>query len=169
VIHRRAFLEIPLALGYNKQYMVKSRSLLMNAGPGLATEELKAAVIGEIDKHSQRLGELSRKIHDHPEIAFQEFKAAAWLTEYLEESGFSVERGICGLPTAFQGSYGSGGPVIALLAEYDALPGIGHGCGHNLIAAAAVGAGLACRQVVDRLGGSIRVVGTPRSPTGVKP
>src|SRR3972149_5720712 len=101
-----------MAVGDNKKYMVKSRPLLMNKESGLAAEELKASAIGEIDKRSQQLGGLSKKIHDHPEVAFQEFKAAAWLAAFLEENGFSVERGICELPTAFRGSYGSGKPVI---------------------------------------------------------
>lgn len=125
------------------------------------TRELKAAVIKEIDTRRQQLGELSQKIHAHPEVAFQEFQAVAWLTEYLEENGFRVERGICDLPTAFRGSYGDGKPAIAVLAEYDALPGLGHGCGHNLIATSAIGAGVAARQAVDRYGGSIMVIGTP--------
>ena len=123
--------------------------------------ELKDSVIGEIDTRYQQLGELSQKIHANPEVAFQESKAAAWLTEYLEENRFSVERGICELPTAFRGSYGAGEPVIAILAEYDALPKLGHACGHNLIAASAVGAGVAAQRAVDSFGGSIMVIGTP--------
>ncbi|MFC2001097.1 M20 family metallopeptidase [Chloroflexota bacterium] len=125
------------------------------------TGKLKTSVTAEIDACSQQLGELSRKIHSNPELAFQEYQAATCLTEYLERNGFSVERGIYELPTAFRGSYGKGKPVIAILAEYDALPKLGHACGHNLIAAIAVGAGVACRQVVDSLGGSIAVIGTP--------
>ena len=123
--------------------------------------ELKATVIREIDTRYQQLGELSRKIHDNPEVAFKEKKAAAWLAEYLEESGFSVEKGICGLPTAFRGEYGKGQPAVAILAEYDALPKVGHACGHNLIATSAVAAGVASRPAVDELGGSILVIGTP--------
>ncbi len=123
--------------------------------------EIKASVVKDIDARYQKLGELSQKIHDNPEEAFQESKAAAWLTEYLEENGFTVERGICELPTAFRGRYGAGKPVIAILAEYDALPKLGHACGHNLIAASAVGAGVASKQAVDRFGGSIMVIGTP--------
>jgi amidohydrolase len=123
--------------------------------------ELKASVIEEIDARYQQLGELSRNIHSNPEVAFQEFKAAAWLAEYLEDSGFSVERGICELPTAFRGSYGAGEPVIAILAEYDALPKLGHACGHNLIATSAVGAGVAAKRAVDTFGGSVMVIGTP--------
>jgi len=123
--------------------------------------ELKASVIGEIDTQNRQLGELSQKIHDNPEVAFKEKKAAAWLAEYLEENGFSVEKGICELPTAFRGRYGRGEPVIAMLAEYDALPKLGHACGHNLIATSALAAGVASRKAVDELGGSVMVIGTP--------
>lgn len=124
-------------------------------------DALKSAAIGEIDTDYQQLAGLSRKLHDNPETAFNEHKAADWLTGYLAEKGFAVEKGICNLPTAFRGIYGSGGPVIAFLAEYDALPGVGHACGHNLIATSAVAAGVASRKVVDELGGSIAVFGTP--------
>ena len=124
-------------------------------------EKLKAQVIGEIDARHHQLSELSLKIHSNPELAFQEVKAATWLTQYLEENGFSIERGICELPTAFRGSYGQGKPAIAILAEYDALPNLGHACGHNLIAASAIGAGVASKLAIDRCGGSVLVIGTP--------
>jgi len=127
----------------------------------LDIEKLKASVTSEIDARRQELGDLSLKIHSNPELAFKEFKAAAWLTEYLEENGFSVEKGICELPTAFKASYGQGKPAIAIMAEYDALPKLGHACGHNLIAASAVGAGVAAKLAVDRFGGSVIVTGTP--------
>jgi len=127
----------------------------------LNTESLKASVIGEIDAHRHQLSELSLKIHSNPELGLEEVKAVAWLTQYLEENGFSIERGICQLPTAFRGSYGVGKPVIAILAEYDALPGLGHACGHNIIATCAVGAGVASKPAIDRFGGSIMVIGTP--------
>jgi len=127
----------------------------------LNTESLKTSIIGEIDSRSHEFAELSLKIHANPELGFQEVKAAAWLTQYLEENGFSIERGICELPTAFRGSYGVGKPVIALLAEYDALPDLGHACGHNIIAACAVGAGVAAKLAIDQFGGSIVVMGTP--------
>ncbi|MBA7486323.1 p-aminobenzoyl-glutamate hydrolase subunit B [subsurface metagenome] len=125
------------------------------------TESLKISVIGEIDSRSHEFAELSLKIHANPELGFQEVKAAAWLTQYLEENDFSIERVICELPTAFRGSYGVGKPVIALLAEYDALPDLGHACGHNIIAACAVGAGVAAKLAIDQFGGSIVVIGTP--------
>ncbi len=124
-------------------------------------ENLKAAVTGTVDAHRHLLSELSSKIHSDPELGFKEVRATAWLTQYLEENGFSVERGICELPTAFRGSYGEGKPAIAILAEYDALPDLGHACGHNLIAASAVGAGVASKPAIDRFGGSILILGTP--------
>ena len=127
----------------------------------LDAEKLKTSVIDEIDARRDQFNELSLKIHANPELAFQEVKAVAWLTEYLKENGFSVESGICGLKTAFRGSYGRGTPVIAILAEYDALPKLGHACGHNLIAVSAVAAGIASKPAADRFGGSIMVIGTP--------
>ena len=129
-------------------------------------EELKALVIGEVDAHRRQLNELSLRIHSHPEAGFKETKAVAWLSQYLKENGFSIEKGVCGLPTAFRARYGQGKPVIAVLAEYDALPGLGHACGHNLIAACAVGAAVATRPAIDRLGGSILVIGTPAEEMG---
>ena len=127
--------------------------------PGVA--ELKASLIAEIEAHRQQLRRLSLKIHSSPELGFQEVKAAAWLSQYLKENGFSTERGICKLPTAFRGSYGQGKPAIALLAEYDALPQLGHACGHNLIAGSAAGAAIAAKPAIDRFGGSVLVIGTP--------
>ena len=125
------------------------------------TERLKTSVVGEIDAHRQQLSELSLKIHANPEIAFQEVKSSTWLTEYLKENGFSIEQGICGLSTAFRASYGQGKPIIAILAEYDALPKLGHACGHNIIATSAVGAGIAAKLAVDTFGGIVLVIGTP--------
>ncbi len=127
----------------------------------LKIEKLKASVINEVDAHSHQLSELSLKIHSNPELGFHEVKAADWLTQYLEENGFPIERGICGLPTSFRARYGQGRPAIAILAEYDALPELGHACGHNLIAGSAAGAGVASKPAIDQLGGSILVIGTP--------
>ena len=124
-------------------------------------EKLKALVISEVDAQRHQLIKLSLKIHSHPELGFQETKASSWLTQYLGKNGFNVERGISELPTAFRGSYGQGKPAIAILAEYDALPKLGHACGHNLIAACAVGAGVASKPAIDQFGGSILVIGTP--------
>ena len=124
-------------------------------------EKLKAQVSSEVDTHRHQLNELSLRIHSNPELGFQETKAVAWLTQYLKDNGFAIERGICQLPTAFRASYGKGNPAIAILAEYDALPKLGHACGHNLIAASAVGAGIASKPAIDQFGGSLIIIGTP--------
>ena len=125
------------------------------------TEKLKAAVIQEIDSCYSELKELAKKLHDNPEIAFEEKQASVWLAEFLERYDFDIEKGICELPTAFRGSYGSGKPVISFLAEYDALPKLGHACGHNLIATSSVAAAIASKKAADELGGTIMVFGTP--------
>ena len=124
-------------------------------------EKLKLKVKDSVESQRHQLTQLSLNIHDNPELGFEEEKASAWLTSYLEDSGFHVERGIAGLATAFRATYGQGSPRIALLAEYDALPKIGHGCGHNIIGVSAVGAAVASKSIIDQLGGSIVVMGTP--------
>src|SRR2546426_8645751 len=96
-------------------------------------QELKKRAAADVDARKSELVELSLRIHANPETAFQEEKSAAALSDYLESNGFAVERGICEIPTAFRASIGAGEPRVAILAEYDALPGIGHGCGHNII------------------------------------
>jgi len=127
----------------------------------LDIRKLKDAVVREIDSRYQQLADLSRRLHDNPEIAFEERRSSALLVDFLEQNGFAVEKGVCQLPTAFRGTYGAGKPVIAFLAEYDALPKLGHACGHNLIATSSMAAGLASRKAVDALGGSVMVFGTP--------
>ena len=124
-------------------------------------EELKVETRDRVELQRHQLIQLSLNIHDNPELGFEEEKASAWLTGYLEDSGFHVEPGIVGLATAFRATYGQGSPRIALLAEYDALPKIGHGCGHNIIATSAVGAAVASKSIIDQLGGSVVVLGTP--------
>jgi len=127
----------------------------------LDIEIIKSRIIAELDSRRDELFNLSRLIHDNPELGFHEFKACGWLTEILEKNGFTVERGVYGLETAFRAAFGEGEPVIALLAEYDALPGLGHACGHNVIATSSVGAGLAAKLAVEQYGGKVVVIGTP--------
>jgi amidohydrolase len=122
---------------------------------------LKAEVSKQVDNHRHELIELSLKIHTNPEPGFKEEKASGWLADYLARNGFQVEKGIGGLPTAFKAVYGGDKPVIALIAEYDALPQIGHACGHNIIAASAVGAAVSSKSIVDSCGGTVAVFGTP--------
>jgi len=122
---------------------------------------LKKAVIAGIDAAYPALADLSRTLHANPEVAFEERRSSALLCDFLQKHGFNVEKGICKLPTAFRAAYGGGRPTIAFLAEYDALPRLGHACGHNLIASSSVAAAVACKPAVDALGGSVIAFGTP--------
>ena len=123
---------------------------------------IKDQASAEIEGRRPELLDLSLRIHATPEIAFQEHKSSAMLADYLEARGFRVERGICEIPTAFRASFGSGKPRIAFLAEYDALPGVGHGCGHNIIGTAAAAAGVALKSLLQADGGgTVHVIGTP--------
>ncbi len=127
-------------------------------------ERLRAAV-GEL---RDQLLATSHDIHDHPELAFKEARASARLADELEQAGLAVERGVGGLPTAFKGTLDGGepGPTLAILAEYDALPEIGHACGHNIIATTALGAGLALARTGQRFPGRVCIVGTPAEEGG---
>ena len=128
--------------------------------------EIKERIAKEAQALHPRLIQISRAMHANPEIAFQEHEAMALLTNELEEHGFEVERGVAGLETAFVATYGSGEPVVGILAEYDALPGLGHACGHNLIGTWAMGAGIALRRAIPDLQGTIKVIGTPAEEGG---
>ncbi len=132
-------------------------------------DDVRRKIADAADGLADELERLSHRIHDHPELAFREEQAHAWLTEFLERHGARVERAV-GLPTAFRATIdGSGpGPTIAIMAEYDALPGIGHACGHNVIATAGVGAGAAIAVALGRLPwpGRIQVIGTPAEEGG---
>src|SRR5690606_40444942 len=109
---------------------------------------------------------LSHRINAHPELAFEEHETSAAIIAALEAGRFAVEKGVAGLPTAFVASAGSGDLAIGVCAEMDALPDIGHGCGHNVIAASAVGAALALAPYADELGLTVRVFGTPAEERG---
>jgi len=140
-------------------------------------ETLKTAIAHHVDALTDDLWQVARDIHANPELCFKEEKAAAWLTAFLETRGCRVERGVGGLPTAFRAeSLGTvAGPTIAIMAEYDALPQIGHACGHNVIATAAAGAGAALALAAAPAGagrrtlpfpGRVVVVGTPAEEGG---
>src|SRR5205807_1211916 len=126
----------------------------------------KERLIAEVDRHADGLLDASHRIHEHPELLFEERFAADLLCDMLEGAGLEVERGVYGLETAFTARAGSEGPTIAVLCEYDALPGIGHGCGHNIIATAGLGAGLAAAALADDVGGRVVVLGTPAEEGG---
>ncbi len=135
-----------------------------------ATDAVKPRVTASVDALADELERLSHQLHDNPELAFKEDKAHGWLTEFLAKHGATVERGVGGLPTAFRATIGgtAAGPTIAIMAEYDALPGIGHACGHNVIATAGVGAGAALAHALGTLpfAGRIQVIGTPAEEGG---
>jgi amidohydrolase len=126
----------------------------------------KTAAQAAFDGAEADLVALSHRIHAHPELKWEEQRACSWLGEALTGYGFSVQSGLCELPTAFEARAGSGPLHVVICAEYDALPGIGHACGHNVIAATAVGAGVALAAVADELGLTVRVLGTPAEEGG---
>jgi amidohydrolase len=127
----------------------------------------RMALDREVDANAVRLCDLARKIHANPELRFAEHQASRWLAEAATIPGVDIERGIAGLDTAFRARIGSGRhPKIAILAEYDALPEIGHACGHNLIAGGALGAFLALSSARDRISGTVELIGTPAEEGG---
>jgi amidohydrolase len=132
------------------------------------TTALKARALSVIDELRDEFIRISTTIHSHPELAFREFESAALLSNTLEQHGYTVQRGIAGLETAFRAEIGdpAAGPTVALVAEYDALPEIGHACGHNIIGTAAIAAGVALRAVMDELKGRVVVVGAPAEEGG---
>ena len=131
-----------------------------------ANTALKEAARQVVTAGRDELIALSHRIHAHPELGFDEHRAAAWVAESLTAGGFTVEAGVAELPTAFVATAGSGPLTIGICAEYDALPTIGHACGHNVIAAAAVAAGRALAAVADEAGLTVKVFGTPAEEGG---
>ena len=120
-----------------------------------------------VEETASELKQMALYIHENPELGLEERKACQVQTQLLEKYGFSVETGLFGFETSYRAVYKGKkpGPKIAMLAEYDALPELGHGCGHNLIAMVGVGSGLAMRQIADQYGGEIYVFGTPAEET----
>ncbi len=128
--------------------------------------EAKARLAAEIDRRAGQLVSVSHQIHARPELCFEEHFAHDLLAGELEQAGLAVTRGARGVATAFEARAGSAGPTVAVVCEYDALPGLGHACGHNVIAAAGLGAGVAAAALADELGGRVVVVGTPAEEGG---
>lgn len=149
------------------------------ASAGAAKETVKETAVAAVDRHGDELIDLADRIWEFAETALREHRSAALLADYAAAQGFTVERGVAGMPTAFVASYGSGRPILAILGEYDALPGLsqkaqptkeprvagapGHGCGHNLFGAASLGAAVAVKERIAAgdLAGTIRFYGTP--------
>nr|MDQ6910850.1 M20 family metallopeptidase [Actinomycetota bacterium] len=132
--------------------------------PDLDTAKRQVEI--DVDGLAVELADVSRRIHTQPELLFEEHFASRLLADSLATAGFEVERGAYGLETAFEARIDGDGPTVAVLCEYDALPGIGHGCGHNLIAAAGLGAGLAAAAVAREAGTRLVVLGTPAEEGG---
>jgi len=131
-------------------------------------EKEKQKIVETVEAAREDLLALSKNIHDNPELGFEEFKAVNFISETLEKHGFSVQKGYGGLETSFRAdAKGNGeGPTVAFLAEYDALNGVGHGCGHNLIATCSVGAFLGLSSLLDTLPGRVCIIGTPAEEGG---
>ncbi|WP_340074868.1 amidohydrolase [Leptobacterium sp. I13] len=154
-------------------------SIIIFNGHAQKISKNKKAAIASIENHSDALIELSDQIWAAAETAFNENESAKLLADYAEENGFKVERGVAGIPTAFVATYGSGKPVIGILGEFDALPGIsqkavpikdplvegaaGHGCGHNLFGTGSLGAAIAIKELIEQgeIKGTIKFFGTP--------
>lgn len=130
------------------------------------TQDHKDRVADIIDAQVDNLVRFSHEVHAHPETAFEEQRASSLAAGALADSGFSVVEGVAGLATAFSAEIGSGPLVVAICAEYDALPEVGHACGHNIIAASSVGAGIGLAPIADELGLTVRVLGTPAEEGG---
>jgi len=130
------------------------------------TAAAKALAFEQVDRRSDLLVDVSHRIWDDPELCFEERHAHDLLCDVLESEGLSTTRRAYGLETAFVAEAGTTGPCVAVMCEYDALPGIGHACGHNIIAAAGLGAGLAAAALADELGGRVRILGTPAEEGG---
>lgn len=130
-------------------------------------ERIKREVVDLVAGRKNDFAAIAEELYNNPETGLNEVRSSALLAAFLEKEGFRLERGIAGLPTAFRAETGAGGPVIALIAEMDALPVMGHACGHNVIAAAAVGAATALRRVLPPEAARIVVFGTPAEEQGI--
>ncbi len=165
----------------NRRLIIAFTIAVTHLLPAVATasEELKQQAVASVDRQAERMIDLSQQIWEFAETALHEHQSAAALANYAEEQGFEVERGVAGMPTAFIASYGKGKPIIGIMGEYDALPGLsqtptsfkqaheegaaGHGCGHNLFGPGSLGAAVAIKELIQagKLKGTIRFYGTP--------
>lgn len=127
---------------------------------------MKQKIVGFIELIKDELISISRYIYENPEAGYKEYKAQKILCDTLEKYGFNVEKNFLGLNTEFKAEYGTGRPCVAYFCEYDALPEIGHGCGHNIIAATGIAAAIGLSKVIDETGGKVVVLGTPGEEIG---
>ena len=155
--------------GVIRHMLSNFRMLFFEQNGGVMSEKIYQAIEAAVDGQASKLLDVSHAIHAKPELAFQEHFACATLTQSLHDFGLEAQTGVFTLDTAFEAAFDNGlgaGPTVAILAEYDALPGIGHACGHNVIATAALGATLALNTVSAMLPGRIRLIGTPAEERG---
>lgn len=132
-------------------------------------EDFKERILNEVDKERDKYIDISHRIHEKPEVGNQEFFASSLLTETLSAEGFTIEKAVAGHATSFiarKKSKKAEGPTLGFLAEYDALPGLGHGCGHNIIGTTSTAAAIALSKVLDETGGEVVVLGTPAEEGG---
>jgi amidohydrolase len=137
--------------------------------PDRSISDIKKNIIHQVDAMAPELIDLAKRLYDHPETAYQEHNACQWLSEFVSTHGFAVETAIGGVETAFSAKLPQkqpDTPSVAFLAEYDALPKIGHGCGHNLIAAASIGAFIALHRAWPKPPGAVQLIGTPAEEGG---
>ena len=133
----------------------------------MSIDALKDAVCENVERYAPALVDASHDIHARPELGFEERHACALLSRRAADAGLDVEVGAYGLPTSFRARAGDGpGPHVIVCCEYDSLPDLGHACGHNVIAAAGLGAGLALAPLAARLGGRLTLLGTPAEEGG---
>lgn len=126
-----------------------------------AASDVRGAITKGVQRHRDDLIDLSHRIHANPEVAWEEERASAWVSDTMADGGFAVTSAAFGLPTAVEAERGDGPLTVVFCAEYDALPGLGHACGHNVIAASSVGAALALGAVADDIGIRVKLLGTP--------
>jgi amidohydrolase len=131
----------------------------------IGVDIMKQKIIGFVELIRNELTDISNFLYENPETGYQEYKAQEILSKTLGKYGFNVEKNFIGLGTEFKATFGSGSPTIAYLCEYDALPGIGHGCGHNLIAISGIAAAIGLSRVIENIGGKVVVLGTPGEET----
>lgn len=180
----RATRAVAPRLGRHALWTLVLGAALLAPGPLLAQTPAQRATLATVDQLTGTIGDMATTLWDYSEIAMLEYKSAAYLSDLLEKEGFRVSRNSAGMPTAFVAEFGSGRPIIGILAEYDALPNIGNavvpkklvrddgvihgqGCGHNLFGAGSIGAAIALKRTMEARGirGTIRLYGTPAEET----
>jgi metal-dependent amidase/aminoacylase/carboxypeptidase family protein len=137
-------------------------------GGGKLTKEARSTIASTIDNADPELRKVNKALHENPELGYEEHFAHQTITEYLSSLGYNVRKHTYGFETSFEAEYGSGGRLVIICAEYDALPGIGHSCGHNLIATSSIATFIAAAEAMKKhnIEGRLRILGTPAEEGG---